>query len=263
LAWGALMRAWLFRLAAIAAVMVPVVQIPALVWARETFLALNPAYLLDPPTISRAISDPRVGEPFGSLILVITLLLCFAVPFILVSYWQSASNLHHSSRARWMLRLGVMAAGLSEVAALIGLNMLTTNTFAVNGDLHMLGSYIFFAAQVLAIAIGALLCRSLVNRAPDGWLMPSMQRLRFPMGMAVLALTLVYLGLFVGKDHNSLFPQYAVQLVYVQCEVLVISCFMLFLATYGVDLWALGKPRSQTKLSRPLPEQAISSRHVE
>lgn len=257
------MRAWVFRLAAVAAVIVPVVLIPALVWTRETFLALNPSYVLDPPTISRAISDPRVGEPFGWLILLITVLLCFAVPLILISYWQSASKLRHSSRARWMLRLGVMAAALSEVAALVGLNILTTNTFAVDGDLHMLGSYIFFAAQVLVIAIGAMLCRSLVNRAADGWLMPSMQRLRFPMGMAVLALTLVYLGLFVGKDHNTLFPQYAVQLVYVQCEVLVLSCFMLFLATYGVDLWALGKPRSQAELPGPLPEQPVSSRQVQ
>ena len=155
-----------------------------------------------------------------------------------------------------------MAAGLSEVAALIGLNMLTTNTFSVNGDLHMLGSYIFFAAQILAIAIGAVLCRSLVNRAPDGWLMPSMQRLRFPMGMAVLALTLVYLGLFVGKDHNSLFPQYTVQLIYVQCEVLVISCFMLFLATYGVDLWALGKPQVQRQPTERSRERTARARQI-
>ena len=94
------MRGLVFRTAAIAAFLVPVVQIPALIWAREAFLDLHPDYVTDPPTISRAISDPRVGEPFAGLILLITVLLCFVVPFILVSYWQSASNLPHSSRAR-------------------------------------------------------------------------------------------------------------------------------------------------------------------
>jgi hypothetical protein len=257
------MTPWFFRLAAFSAVLVPAVQIPALVWARETFLGLNPDYLADPPTISRAISDPRVGEPFGWLVALVTGLLCFAVPIILVSYWKTASRAKMANRRRLMIRLGIVLAGLSQAAALFGLNMLTVHRLGLSGELHMLGSYIFFAAQVLAIAIAANLCRSLLPGGVDGWLQPSMQRLRFPMGLAVIALTLAYLGLFIGKDHNTVFPQYAVQLVYVQCEVLVTSCFTLFLATYGVDLWALSKPRSQTRLSGPLPEQAISSRQIE
>jgi hypothetical protein len=168
-----------------------------------------------------------------------------------------------ANRHRLIVRLGIVLAGLSQVAALFGMNMLTANRLGLSGELHMLGSYIFFAAQVLTIAIAAMLCRSLLPGGVDGWLQPSMQRLRFPMGVAVMALTLTYLGLFIGKDHNTLFPQYAVQLVYVQCEVLVISCFMLFLGTYGVDLWAMSKPRSETRLSGPLPEQAISSSQIE
>jgi hypothetical protein len=257
------MRALVFRSAALAAILVPVLQIPALVWARETFLDLNPSYLADPPTISRAINDPRVGEPFGWLILLITLLLCFAVPVILAAYWQSASSLAIGARPRRWLRIGIVAAGVSEVAALIGLNMLTTNSFAVNDELHMLGSYIFFAAQLLAIAIGAGLCHNLLKRSRDGWLLPSMQRFRYPMGLAVLALTLIYLGLFIGKDHNTLFPQYAVQLVYVQCEVLVISAFMLFLATYGVDLWALSKRNDLHQFSGQSPGHSMGERSME
>lgn len=247
------MRAVVYRTAAAAAFLVPVVQIPALVWARETFLDLHPGYADDPPTISRALSEPLVGGPFHNMIILVTVLLAVAVPFIIVSYWQSASRARIGVLRRGLIRVGIGLALVSQITAVVGMNMLTVNSLGSENGLHMLGSYIFFASQVVAIAIAATLCRSLVGHAAGSWLLPSMQRFRFPMGMAVLGLTLVYLGLFIGKDHNSLFPEYAVQVVYVQCEVLVISAFMLFLATYGIDLWALGRPSEQAGLSGVKP----------
>ncbi len=247
-----------------AAFLVPVLQIPALIWARETFLDLHPDYLADPPTISRAISEPLVSLPFHNMILLVTVLIAVAVPFIILSYWQSAARAPIAGFRRGLIRLGIALAGITQIAALVGLNMLTSNSLTSDNHLHMLGSYIFFAGQVVTIVIGAVLCRSLLGGSPNGWLLPSMQRFRFPMGMAVMALTLIYLALFVGKDHNSLFPQYAVQLVYVQCEVLVISSFMLFLASYGVDLWARGRLSSRVRAPDALPpHEVISDRQVE
>ncbi|MFM8745938.1 MAG: hypothetical protein ACKOED_04640 [Aestuariivirga sp.] len=254
------MRVAVFRTAAVAAFLVPVVQIPMLIWAREAFLDLHPAYLADPPTISRAISEPMVGVPFHNTIVLVTVLLAVVMPFIIVSYWRSAALARIGGLRGGLIRLAIGVACVSQIAAVFGMNLLTVNTLGSNGDLHMLGSYIFFAAQAVTIAIAATLCRGLSGHTATSWLLPSMQRFRFPMGMAVLGLTLVYLGLFIGKDHNSLFSDYLVQTVYVQCEVLVISSFMLFLATYSFDLWSLGRRGGEIRAAEAGQKKAAGSR---
>ncbi len=63
-----------------------------------------------------------------------------------------------------------------------------------------------------------------------------MHRFRFLFGLAIACLTSKYGVLFVIKDWTLPVSAYAVQVAYTQCEVLVISSFVLFLVSYGVDI---------------------------
>lgn len=229
------------RFAALAALMVSLIQIPALLLVRAAFLDLHPDYLDDPPTISRAINDPLVGVPFARGIWVTSLLLAVAVPVIVVLFWRAVNAARLGARARLFWRAAILAAAAGQVAASVGMNLLADFTFRTNHDMHMLGSYVFFAAQALTILIAACLCRALAARGPVGYLLPFMQRLRFRLGMVVVGLALAYLFLFFAKDWDLPVPHYGVQVAYTQCEVAVISAFMLFLSSFSVDIWAMAR----------------------
>ncbi len=230
-------------LCALPALMVPGIELPLVLWARHSFLALHPDYMDDPPTISRAINDPLVGTPFARLILVITALIAAVVPVLAWAYLAAIAR-SEAGRARRHTMYALLAAMLvCQVAASFGMVLTTQYTFATDGDLHMEGSYVFFVFQALAILVGASLCRMLLHEKrrlaiPDAdWhFHPAMHRFRFFFGLVIASLAILYGVLFVLKDHALPISAYAVQVVYTQTEVVVIGCFVLFLGSYAIDI---------------------------
>jgi hypothetical protein len=118
-----------------------------------------------------------------------------------------------------------------QLASSVGILLLSWNRFPEGRDLHMLGSYIFFAAQFLVVIIGGLWCRTLVGKTQEwraqGYSRDYLARLGrlYPL---VAVLYPIYLGLFVGKD---LVPQAIWPLViqvYVWMELAVISASLLY-----------------------------------
>lgn len=251
-------------LLALPALMVPAIEIPLVLWARAKFVELHPDYLNDPPTISRSINDPTVGAPFADLILVITALILMVVPVLAWSYALAISRLT-LGRGRRLLMYGLLFMVLGcQVTASAGMVLTTQFTFAIDHDMHMLGSYVFFAFQALTILMAAALCRLLHAEqqrhgiADSDWqFRPAMHRFRFRFAWVIAALVVLYGILFVLKDHTLPISDYLVQVAYTQCEVIVIACYVLFLGSYGVDIHHMVR---NDRLRSPAGEPAQSRR---
>lgn len=259
-------------LVALPALLVPVIEIPLVLWARATFLERHPDYLDDPPTISRSINDPFVGAPFADLILVITALIAMMTPVLVWSYALAISRLELSRARRATLHVLLLLFLVFQITASTGMVMTTQYTFDINHDLHMLGSYIFFAFQAMAILVAATLCRLLhgEHRRQDiddeEWqFRPAMHRFRFHFALVIVGLVVLYGILFMIKDHIPPDSAYVFQIIYTQCEVIVIGCYVLFLGTYAVDVYdmvhrgklpaRLGAPSAQPRLKSDAPSE--------
>ena len=230
-------------LIALPAFLVPVIEIPLVLWARLSFLSLHPEYMDDPPTISRAINDPALGVPFADLILVITSLIMMALPVMVLAYALAISQLTLGRGKRALLWVMLLLVFVLQVTASTGMVLTTQYTFAIDHDMHMLGSYIFFVFQAVTILVAATLCRILLNEQvkhaiPDhAWqFRPGMHRFRFRFMLLVLGLAALFGVLFVIKDYPLPISEYIVQVIYTQSEVLVIACFVLFFGSYAVDI---------------------------
>ena len=230
-------------LLALPAFLVPVIEIPLVLWARFTFLSLHPDYYDDPPSISRSINDPLVGGPFANLILLITALILAIVPVIILAYLTAISRLTLSRGRRAVMYALLALVLVLQLVASAGMVLTTQFTFAIDRDLHMLGSYVFFVFQALGIMAAASLCRMLLHQqrkhgiADHAWqFRPAMHRFRVRFAMLIFGLIVLYGILFVLKDHVSPHIYYLVQVAYTQCEVIVIGAYVIFLGSYAVDI---------------------------
>jgi hypothetical protein len=251
---------------ALPALLVPVIEIPLVLWARFSFISLHPDYINDPPTISRSINDPAVGGPFANIILVITALILMATPVLVWSYAKAISQLTLSRSRRAVMLVLLLLLLVFQIAASAGMVLTTQFTFAIDHDLHMLGSYIFFCLQALTIVIAGTLCRMLHGEQrrqgiPDGeWqFLPVMHRVRFRFAMVILALVATYGILFVLKDHALPISAYIVQVAYTQCEVIVIACYVLFLGSYGIDISDMARRGKLSSHAVSAPDPVIGA----
>lgn len=229
---------------ALPALLVPVIEIPLVLWARATFLAANPQYLDDPPTISRAINDPSVGLPFADMILVITAMIMLALPTMLLSYAYAISRLNLGSGRRGMMYLLLFLIFAFQVTASAGMVLTTQYSFDTGHDLHMLGSYVFFSFQAITSLVAATLCRMLLHQQqkhaiPDAeWhFRPGMHRFRFRFALVIVGLAALFGILYVAKDHEWPIDPYVIQVIYTQTEVILIATFVLFFGSYAVDIY--------------------------
>ena len=107
----------------------------------------------------------------------------------------------------------------------------------------MLGSYAFFFFQAITILVAATLCKLLLHQQQrhaipghEWQFRPAMHLFRFRFAVLIVALAGVFGILFVAKDYPLPISRYAVQVIYTQCEVIVIACYVLFVGSYAVDI---------------------------
>jgi len=249
---------------ALPAFLVPAIEIPLMLWARHAFLSENAANPDDPPTISLAISDPAIGGIFANIILVIAALILMALPMILWAYLSAIDRLP-LTRGRKLLMQGLLAFFfLGQLTASSGMVLTTQYTFSNGHDLHMLGSYIFFASQALALLAAAILCRMLLHHQQEAGIgaevwpfRPGMHRFRFRFAWLMVFLAVCFGVLFVIKDWPLPVSVDVVQILYTQSEVLVIASYVLFFGSYSIDILDMvqqGKllpPQAPRSMPRP------------
>ena len=236
-------------LAAAPAAAVPAVQIPLILWTRRAYEALHP--LGDhPDTVSRAISDaPAVGDVFANGVILVGALITLALWRIISAYRVTIDlRLARASRAHARSSVGVTIAGVSQCIAIAGMILASQFTLADNHDLHMLGSYVFFAGQVLTISISGLICAVLARspqridpaRAPAPLLLPGMSSFRAWFALAIFVQAILYLALFFLKNMPFGATAELIRVCYVYLEVVVLSSFVLYLGSFAPDLYRIG-----------------------
>lgn len=233
--------------------LVPAVEIPLILWARHASISSNPDYLHKPPTISRAISDPEIGGIFADLNLVIAVLVCISMPMILWAYLRAMDQLLTRRPSRFILWAILAFFCLGQITASLGMVLATQYTFSNGHDLHMLGSYIFFPTQALALVAAAILCRILFLQkqkygfSAEAWPFRSgMHLFRYRFSFLIIFFAVCFGVLYVIKGWNLPISAYAVRVLYTQSEVLVISSYVLFFGSYSLDILKMMNQKNTT-----------------
>ena len=117
---------------------VPAIWVPLVLWTRQTFVSLNPDYSAHPPTISRAISDPRISGFFANVVLLLNVLICIALVVVAWTYVHSIRKMTIAQSSQIAMYGIVAAFAGSQVVASTGMVVTSEYTFANDGKLHML-----------------------------------------------------------------------------------------------------------------------------
>lgn len=221
--------------------------------ARADFIALHPAFSAEqPPTISKAITDPSIGEPFAVWISISAVALAAGVIPLAWLHYRSAGVLP-PGRPRRVLEILAVAMCLSQFASCVGMVILANWRGPDHGDGHMFGSYIFFASQTLVVLLVAVSCHLAGKyhreQAAGG---PFARLVRFRGRLATLsvALAALFIALFVTKGFDFEYGYALMYQVYVLSEPVAITCYLLVIATYYPELVAMARPLSGS--SRPI-----------
>ena len=210
--------------------------------ARWTFIETQSQFYFEPPTISRAISIDMIGDPFAIWITISSICLLIGVFLLLRYYWAVRHHLVSPTRSVRLAMVLVPVIFIVQAFASWGMHTLSVYRFPDYHAMHMVGSFTFFGCQVLVIVLYTFTNNAFLNDRPNmerlenaGLLNAKWVKFRRNLGLFSVALTLVYLVLFVAKGQVSYEDFPWVQLAYVTTEPLVISMFLFVLAFSHVD----------------------------
>lgn len=210
--------------------------------ARFLFIATHPGYVAKrPPTISRAISDNLIGDPFAFWITLSAVLLALAMLPIGALHFRATRGIPAQIKAR--VRLFVSLSISSQLLAAVGMYMLSHFRFPDNGGLHMSGSYLFFTFEALTVIFSGVACWSLSrNKAAASYLRNDvsvhlgLSGLRWKIAILTFGMVISYVVLFVIKDFDLPFGKKAIYAGYVLLEPAVISVFLTYLLSFNFDM---------------------------
>lgn len=216
--------------------------------ARARYIAANPEETANkPPTISGAIADPAIGEPFAFWVTVSAVLLLFGVFFNAQFYRQlprAVPDLRGGLKT-WFHIMPLIVLALQALAG-VGMYILSNFRFPDHRDAHMMGSYIFFTSQALVVVFGAVLCHivlrdraSLADLANRRLLSPRALKIRRGLGIVSFGSVLLYLILFIIKDINLAPLNEEIYWLYTSTEPTLIAIFLVFLGLFQTDLLVL------------------------
>lgn len=208
--------------------------------ARWRFIDAQGDALQEPPTISKAITLTKIGEPFTLWITASAIALVIAVA-VFMAYYMSLARFGSSLRLKLAL-FGLMPLiFVLQVASGWGMYTLSAYTLRNGHDLHMMGSYVFFGSEALVVLLYGVF-NQMMLRAPelgeitsDKRLNKSWMRRRRSMAFFAFGMAVLYGVLFQVK---STYPYNEIPLIYtlyVSTEPLVITCFLFVVAMACVD----------------------------
>lgn len=154
--------AW-FRLRHVPTIAGAALPSAAILWAHaENYLDNAAVYAVQPPTVSRALTNPDVAGPFAIAMILGAVLLSIAVCQIAAAMWRLLRDLRADGLS-WLL---LAIAAISEIPAIAGmvvLSQFTGDAFALQ---HNIGSYMLFFGHAIAIGVSGILLKRLAAGAP-------------------------------------------------------------------------------------------------
>ncbi|WP_249690328.1 Frag1/DRAM/Sfk1 family protein [Stappia sp. WLB 29] len=243
---------FLARLVGLAASL-PVVLVPAsaiymMVWARWTFYERHPDYIQhSAPTVSRAITDPYIGDPFAAAILGVAVVIALAIlPISYAFYGAISARAGHLPKVAAGLRRMMAVFLVMQVLGTSGMVICTQVTFRHDHDLHMLGSYLFFVFQALSILMSGIITTRLL-RLPDTGrpsylrLGSRYTRLRRTLAFATAGLAGIYVVLFLVKGLDLPVTEYTIYYIYTVQEIVTISAYIVQVMLYAPEVYRIAR----------------------
>lgn len=210
----------------------------AIFWVHGDNFARHPeAYGEAPPTISRALWDPAIGEPFALIMILSAALLAIAITQVGVTLLRLVSQM--PGRTTNMPVLGAFAA--CEIVAVAGMIVLSHYTGRVDSRLHDMGSFMFFFGHAIGISLSGWLLRRMQLASPSNVLGKAAEKVlqharRSPRhALWIALLSLVYGAIYFG---GKLLPDeyfFWQRMILSVTEVIVILAFLAYLQS----LWPL------------------------
>lgn len=213
-------------------------------WALWAFRLRTPDFTR-PPTISEAIADPKLGEPFGLWIGVAAVALSVGVLCLVLRHIRMQRQVTAPGRFLClMFWLGVPALVGLQVIASLGIHWTSAYRLPHFRDMHMLGSYLFFGFQAAVIFVYVIYNYALfADRASldslvrGRWISARWVKLRMGLGLWCVGITATYGAFFILKDGVDYAQVKWVRHVYVTLEPMVISSFLVMLMSAHADLF--------------------------
>ncbi|QGZ33589.1 hypothetical protein [Stappia indica] len=231
----------------------PVVLVPAsaiymMVWARWTFYERHPDYVQQSaPTVSRAITDPYIGDPFAAAILGVAIVIALAIlPISYAFYGAISARAGHMPKVAASLRRMMAVFLVMQVLGTSGMVICTQVTFRHNHDLHMLGSYLFFVFQALSILMSGIITTRLL-RLPDTGrpsylcLGSRYTRLRRTLAFVTAGLAGLYVALFLVKGLDLPVTEYTIYYIYTVQEIVTISAYITQVMLYAPEIYRIAR----------------------
>ncbi len=221
----------------------PTVTIAAMLWARHESIKLHPTLAaINPPTISRAIADPIIGDPFAYWMIVVGGAQAFAVYRLTLAMKRTALKIgppRHRALMSVLLSFIVMA----EATAIVGVIMLSQYTGSISDYLHQLGSYLMFAGN----GVGILLCAILVwldhnqrrGSEKSTMALPLPYNIFFHTWFAgvVCVVYIVFGILFFAFDFLASFHNYFFRLAFSMVELAVLALSVIYLGGFVFPMY--------------------------
>jgi hypothetical protein len=210
-----------------------IIGINALIYhARFAYAHLHPQEVAAKPhTISRALADPRIGDPFGHCLFVLSPMLGLGVSILV---WLAISSLPRNllRQRRYALGFGLSLIML-QTAACAGMMVLAAYSLEENRDLHMGASYVFFITQMLVILIAGVGCQFMrAIQASTPVFRPQVVRIAARLAIVPVSLAFAFFALFFAKDWVPQALWMPVMHIYTRSEPLMITSFLLYLGFF-------------------------------
>lgn len=225
-------------------VTVPGIVIPAILWARIAFHFRHPDASPDEYlTISRAISDPVIGEPFARWVTLAAVLLWATYAYMMrmfLAQHPSAPPPHGWRAGAARLSLGLSAVAMTgSCVGMVLLSHFRLDDGEADRAAHMAGSYLFFVSQAAAIFLVAAYHGAIAEArraAPVRRFFSEHWRIRA--GYGITAAAVLYGSLFSVKSMDFGAATEWVISAYVELETVLITAFLLYLFAFCVDVFA-------------------------
>jgi hypothetical protein len=123
-------------------------------------------YAAAPPTISRALIDPHIAEPFAIAMILAAFFLAIAVLQVALLLYRNIKLLGKNTGRPAALLFVVV---ICEMAAIAGMVVLSQFTGSVNSRLHDIGSYMLFFGHAIGISFVGYMIHGVISRltGPD------------------------------------------------------------------------------------------------
>jgi hypothetical protein len=223
-------------------ILAPSVTIVSMLWARYESILIHPAAAgRNPPTVSRAIADHSIGDPFAQWMLGVCTLQAFAVWRIVQAFYRTAIvPARTPARARLFALLG--SAVLCQAGAIIGLLVLSHYDSTNYSEIHQWGSYLLFYGNGISIALAGVFVW-----LAERWRDPQAKRSLAPLpydyylqtrlAAVVAAIGFVFGGLFYATVPLERWHDYDFRVTFAMTELVLLTACVIYLASFVVPMY--------------------------